>query len=410
MIAYFPTPLPDELWYSVVMRYHIHSGQPHWKDTAATLHIGRNITQTGWLFPNQSMRWVAHELPHLLSLQELTLNHTLFPFWTLFLPPERRAGMLADYLTGADLQPHFIKNVRRIKGQALRYCPLCCQEDAETYGEAYWHTEHQIGLMQLCPKHRCRLASASMPLSTPISRQALMLDSENLDAVDYTSTPAEIALTQMLHQLYSLPFSPTRKPNPDNLLRAIENAGLMSWLQVKHRAIDTDALSKQLLALLGPECINSIFDGGITPRQGMRIRAGEARSTEQYACLMVLLGLAPDDMFSPTLIPLVIEERLKQMASSGIPYSKAHVAAQAGVPESMLVSFARRFNVPLFWLRAEKKKRQCLNIQMWLTDEELAKVNALKDALGIERYSYLSLYCIMREAERSESPSKSEKT
>ena len=28
MIPFFPTPYPDELWYSVICRYHIRSGNP----------------------------------------------------------------------------------------------------------------------------------------------------------------------------------------------------------------------------------------------------------------------------------------------------------------------------------------------------------------------------------------------
>lgn len=29
MLQYFPTPYPDELWYSVLGRYHVRSGNPN---------------------------------------------------------------------------------------------------------------------------------------------------------------------------------------------------------------------------------------------------------------------------------------------------------------------------------------------------------------------------------------------
>lgn len=31
MISFFPMPYPDELWYSVICRYHIRSGNPSFK-------------------------------------------------------------------------------------------------------------------------------------------------------------------------------------------------------------------------------------------------------------------------------------------------------------------------------------------------------------------------------------------
>lgn len=43
MISFFPTPYPDELWYSVICRYHIHSGNSCAKHTLRQLY-GDNST------------------------------------------------------------------------------------------------------------------------------------------------------------------------------------------------------------------------------------------------------------------------------------------------------------------------------------------------------------------------------
>ena len=38
MISFFPTPYPDELWYSVICRYHVHSGNYCAKHTLRQLY------------------------------------------------------------------------------------------------------------------------------------------------------------------------------------------------------------------------------------------------------------------------------------------------------------------------------------------------------------------------------------
>lgn len=38
MISFFPTPYPDELWYSVICRYHVHSGNSCAKHTMRQLY------------------------------------------------------------------------------------------------------------------------------------------------------------------------------------------------------------------------------------------------------------------------------------------------------------------------------------------------------------------------------------
>ena len=38
MISFFPSPYPDELWYSVICRYHVHSGNYCAKHTLRQLY------------------------------------------------------------------------------------------------------------------------------------------------------------------------------------------------------------------------------------------------------------------------------------------------------------------------------------------------------------------------------------
>ena len=43
MISFFPMPYPDELWYSVICRYHIRSGNPSFKYSIRELYGANHI-------------------------------------------------------------------------------------------------------------------------------------------------------------------------------------------------------------------------------------------------------------------------------------------------------------------------------------------------------------------------------
>ena len=55
MIPFFPAPYPDELWYSVICRYHIRSGNPSFKYSIRELyganHINVPVELSGALTP-----------------------------------------------------------------------------------------------------------------------------------------------------------------------------------------------------------------------------------------------------------------------------------------------------------------------------------------------------------------------
>lgn len=55
MLSFFPTPYPDELWYSVIARYHTHSGALSWQATMAALFGDARDTDVGSFFPNNSI-------------------------------------------------------------------------------------------------------------------------------------------------------------------------------------------------------------------------------------------------------------------------------------------------------------------------------------------------------------------
>lgn len=158
MISFFPTPYPDELWYSVICRYHIRNGNYCAKHTMRQLYGDGTYTA--------SMMLCGHIVPLLeqlprgyLSIKDIILRHTLYPYYARFYSTQRKRSTYAYAFNGNADTVHRM-GISQSNGNhysVLRYCPVCYQEDLAQYGEPYWHRFHQLPDMQLCVKHRCWL-------------------------------------------------------------------------------------------------------------------------------------------------------------------------------------------------------------------------------------------------------------
>ncbi len=163
MIVYFPTIYPDELVYSWFCRYYVHSGCFTHKAAMQELYCKRS--------DNPSKEFIGHLNPQakakvgsICPLDKLVLHHTMFPQYARFIPLEQKQSALYRLEHDACDVHHLFSVLPRVDGeQYMKFCPLCAQEDRETYGETYWHRKHQIRNMSICTKHCCRLVKSSVP-------------------------------------------------------------------------------------------------------------------------------------------------------------------------------------------------------------------------------------------------------
>ena len=332
MIPFFPTPYPDELWYGVVTRFHLHSGFAFWSDTLQMLFPESRHPHVGSLLPNETMRQLTQQVPkEVLDLKKLTLRHSLFPFRLLFLAKEKKIEYLQQYLQGEDIQPKLLSLTKKQREHPLRYCPICAREDAEKFGETYWHAEHQTWIMSLCPIHGCRLVESSCRTTMSLSRQLILIP-DRLPEPDFKANETEKALTALLHQWYRMPLEANpRIGATDNLGRAVENAGFLSPGNVKRVAWDAGRLYAALTDRFGSDVVAEVFGRNITTAHARRLRLGEIACTEEYALLSVLLGLEANVLFSQDQLPLDIQQRMRALSMSGRPCTKRNVADLLGI-------------------------------------------------------------------------------
>ena len=164
MIAFFPKFYPDELLYSAFTRYYDKSGYGIYRAAAEDIYQNR-LANPDVLFLNPITNDLKSILIKQKSWEDIITRHTMYPYYGRFLPPQRRRRAFQSLI---DMDRKHKDALQMPKdgnsgNRCLRYCPLCCQQDREKYGETYWHRLHQMHDIRICPEHGCYLVDSEIP-------------------------------------------------------------------------------------------------------------------------------------------------------------------------------------------------------------------------------------------------------
>lgn len=157
-----PEPYEDELWYSVLSRYHRMSGNLTENETFREIMPGMLKGRDGSipiLTINNYSIWAMKGDER--ALWDIYSRHTLEPYWFRFSKQNSKINA-------------YVKSITRYRNKKIdnplttfhldkmRYCPLCAEEERKLYGETFWHRLPQIPLLVICPKHKCRLVESNI--------------------------------------------------------------------------------------------------------------------------------------------------------------------------------------------------------------------------------------------------------
>lgn len=187
MIGFFPKIYEDELIFSLIARYHTRTGYVRYRFTVDDIYLHRTVKPSIEFvnaYTDDAMSWLTKEMPW----SEMIEQHTMLPNYIRFLPKERKLKAFNAMLecNGNYNNLIYIPNIGK---RYLRYCPCCSKEDREKYGETYWHRKHQIGKIDICPKHRCYLESTDISMA---GRETPML----YDAESVVPEDSEVAMCE----------------------------------------------------------------------------------------------------------------------------------------------------------------------------------------------------------------------
>lgn len=169
MIGYFPELYEDELVYSWIARYLVHSGYTSAADAYQDLFFNKNLRPSVELM-NNLIDDAKSVMTKYMSMEELIYNHTLFPEYGRFIDPKKRERLVseADFSRGNWINSLMIPVATGER--YLKYCPLCAKEDRDIHGEAYWHRKHQITNINICVKHGLYLQNSEIVRNRNLTR------------------------------------------------------------------------------------------------------------------------------------------------------------------------------------------------------------------------------------------------
>jgi hypothetical protein len=165
MMYFFPTPYPDEILYSVLARYSVRCGVTSHQTIMESI-FGKSSSRAVMEMPfnlNALISNLPVNCPY--TADDLIYNHTLYPFFTAFLPKERAEAvkqMMMDDCGSTVYGKAGVIGSRVPLNQYLRFCPICFEEDQKLYGEGYWHRLHQISFVMACPVHKTILHNSTV--------------------------------------------------------------------------------------------------------------------------------------------------------------------------------------------------------------------------------------------------------
>lgn len=156
-VVIFPTPYPDEMFYSVICRYDLLRGRNSFRGTCEELFGHRNNLTTE---VQSRIRTLVGKIPKSsgMTMDYFIRNTTMFPYFKPFISKEREA-VFKEYMASNDDKKteYFSLGIGKLRYQRntyLRLCEDCWIEDNEKYGEPYWHRQHQLPGNFVCHKHK----------------------------------------------------------------------------------------------------------------------------------------------------------------------------------------------------------------------------------------------------------------
>lgn len=185
MIHFFTDPYKDELIYSAIARYHYYTGNLDCKDTLEELFGKRTIIPS--LEIGSYLEVLAKNLGSNYNADSIIQNHTIYPFYSPFLPKDRKEELLEEikYSDGSGLYTKLGMVAGSIcKKEGIYYCPCCAKKDIDDYGEAYIHREHQLQGVFICPHDGAELKKYSVDKTNSSRIEFIRLDKKLLDLRD----------------------------------------------------------------------------------------------------------------------------------------------------------------------------------------------------------------------------------
>ena len=399
MLTWFPSPYPDELFYSVLCRYYLSSGVKEYYLVKKQLFGTKAGVKMATLYPNAAVHAVLSQLPEgVFDGRDMILHHTPFLYYARMHPQQEREVLLDDLLQGRSKTPTHLWRTFPKGDYALRYCPLCIQEDTKIYGEAYYHVEHQIPLSSVCVRHRCRLKQIT--IDNPrlaLNNKFYPLSTMETDREpDMDVTAAELQVSELVREYWRLPAS-VSPPACNNLYQTLLNSGYRTIVRQTGLNIDRAKLYTALCGYHEAEVVKKIFGENISGTMMNRIKTWEQLLPDRYILIQAMLDLPTKTVFGPEPIRDKLREKIERMAKQGGFCTLQQVAGELHLKQYEVNAILRYYDMDPFWREVPAGKSQTARkgvLRCTVDEAELERIRQYSQGLGYRCAGAFALDCV----------------
>lgn len=353
MLPFFPYPYPDEWWYSLLARFAKQTGSKSHKMIHEMLFNGVNYNCAKTI-PKGSFS-ILRKLPEgFITDDEIIKNHTVIPLYARFW----RTG---TYAVCKKICWN-VEETTRIKMEqkgpdgrfGARFCPQCYMEDAKKYGEPYWHREHQVPILMVCPKHNCRLrlyertAYHLSAFLTPLSEiKWNRQPGKETEILDW-----EKELANNVEKYLSWPscVGENSRDKPCNLWPAICSKYGAGGFQLNKKAL-WENIENAIKEVMGVDICQRYFPQGVSADMLLHIKNWNNFGPEKYLLMQCLTHLPADVLFSDeSLFDIEAIKRLNELKAEGEnKYFASEIAEKMGINTTDLAAFSKQHHIEPFW-------------------------------------------------------------
>jgi len=191
MIKKVPGIYPNEVVYSWIARSYSQSGFLFNKYYLKEIFMNPK-EQVDYNFINIFNSSFKRIIKETIGFKSLLLDHTLFKHYARFMSPEERKEVYKIGIHNSGLLNKKVHIPPSKKNYFLRYCPCCVKEDREKYGECYFHTEHQIYEINICPIHKVKLNETTIKNDKDSALSLITLEQLNPIISEIVKVPDDI--------------------------------------------------------------------------------------------------------------------------------------------------------------------------------------------------------------------------
>ena len=254
---------PDETAYSYISRISAHSGYIWNRDFRKEV-LKNKEEIVDYNFLNVYKDDFINMITKSISLEDLIVNHTLFKFYSLFLPSNKRVEALEYALENEKCFGRKLPVPAQKPETYLKYCPICVEEDRQKYGECYYHIKHNIPYVNVCHKHKCKLKNTKIKNFKSNMEMFMTLELVVDDLyIEYCKNELEIKITNYISDILDCEYRLENEVNISKYLRSFIGKRLLSHIvrdvNDYYKELDYKLTRERLILILENDSYNS-FD------------------------------------------------------------------------------------------------------------------------------------------------------